>query len=251
MVNQRRRGFTLLELGAVIAVIGILAAVLLPALARSRESARRVSCMNNLAQIGLTLHLYAQENNGVFPWSGGGNNGACLVSLLPDYLTDKNLLVCPSNAKGMTWIVGEGYYPVNGVFGAANSLRSSYDYFGAYTNEPLRLPPPERGIPNVPLMWDMMSGDVNFYNHVPGGANVLYMDGSVRFMKHEECAGINLPLRPEGIEFTDPGLSHIVDWEALAIQAEQAKRQKAKKASPAPSGTRRRVRQKRGLRGKL
>ena len=61
-----RRGFTLIELLVVIAIIAILIALLLPAVQQAREAARRTACRNNLKQIGLALHNYA-ETFGVFP----------------------------------------------------------------------------------------------------------------------------------------------------------------------------------------
>jgi len=73
---MKRKGFTLIELLVVIAVIAILAAMLLPVLSQAREKARQTVCMNNLKQLGLATHMYAQDFDGYLPPGNGiVNNG--------------------------------------------------------------------------------------------------------------------------------------------------------------------------------
>lgn len=189
----------LIELFVVITVVGILAAILIVSLAPARERARRASCLANLHQWGLIMRIYADEHDGRLPWSGGRNNADCLLGLRDDYVNHIRMFLCPSDEdydsfeEEPTELGSE----LNGLF----SVRSSYDYFGAYTEAPLALPPVDYPVPRVPVMWDHCAAEVS--NHKVGG-NVLLLDGSVEFRIRQEWVSKNVPFRPNNLSYQEP-----------------------------------------------
>jgi len=106
--------FTLIELLVVIGIIAILAALLLPVFSRGKESARGVSCLSNLHQIGIGLQLYVGDNANRLPaiveWSSSSDTNSPLINrVLFHHVGNSNVFKCVSDRQGIFEATGSSY----------------------------------------------------------------------------------------------------------------------------------------------
>jgi prepilin-type N-terminal cleavage/methylation domain-containing protein/prepilin-type processing-associated H-X9-DG protein len=131
-----RSGFTLIELLVVIAIIAILAAMLLPVLARAKESGRRISCLNNLSQLNVAAQIYLTDNHGFYPPRDGSNRWP--NRWYENYGKNIKLLLCPTDlAFSPTNPATVGNSPSNNIPDASPRsyfINGSNDYFANMFN---------------------------------------------------------------------------------------------------------------------
>jgi len=169
---MQRRAFTLVELLVVLAVIGVLTALLLPALVGAKEGGKSAACLNNLHQMGIALQLYVQENQNLLPvmQNVGTNgppptNGPPLNVVLLSYVGgNSNVFRCPSDNQNLFDLTGTSYF-WNVALNGQNADQLNI----------LNLPYPQTQIPVIfdKVKFHIARGDARAINY-------LYADGHIK-----------------------------------------------------------------------
>ena len=147
--NKASKGFTLIEILVVIAIIGILASMLLPALGKAKGRANRIKCVSNLKQIGVACKNYANDNEDKFPWfpkasgTAAANTAPQVWGSLASELGNPKILRSPCDgarvdATTFTTTATNGITSWTAGFPASGGITNSVSYWFCITGDELK-----------------------------------------------------------------------------------------------------------------
>ena len=172
---KRTKGFTLVELLVVVAIIALLVSILLPTLGKAKEQARMVSCLANLKSLGLSFAFYSTENDGWYPAGCGyGGDPPTWDCLLQPYYENYGLLRCASDKlERASWVEYPRSYAINinvtwmgpSTYGDNNGY-GTYDRWPCMVHKTSDVTDPGDTV----LLGDMWESD--YYGYMAGRYNV-------------------------------------------------------------------------------
>jgi len=207
-LQRGRSGFTLVELLVVFAVVGVLIGLLLPAVQSARAMARNMQCTSRMRQIGLGIHMFADANDGRFPWTNhDGADQSWIQTLKPFTESVDGLRVCPDDPRGHEWLSGDrrgtsyvineyvANHRIDGAVTNINHLRSTHDLVILFEGASRRSVDDEHVhcsdfyLPfrvEQDLVWAFMTREIEPARHFNDCSNYLFADGHVGTLSDAE-----------------------------------------------------------------